>query len=217
MSVATPESQEVFQFMTVKYHTLNPLEKWINTYEFRIEEVNGVESGALAAVATKLVDFEKTITSDKVEFDSVRVSTWLEEQFYSPESFVLYPASGTGHFVHTSDGVGLELCLYIRRQTAFGRQGRLYMRGVLDEAQVEADAGSWRLADAIATQTMVDDALSLSGVGAYLPGGDLYDRISMVMAGESKDGLVSIRTVDSLDVAGIALRKLTRARRRASQ
>lgn len=216
MSVAQPQPQEVFQFMTVKYHSLNPSERWINTYEFRVEEESGVETGALAAIAAKLIDFEKWITSDRILFDSVRVSTWLPEQDYDPESFVLYPASGTGLFVHTSDGVGLELCLYIRRQTSYGRQGRLYMRAVLDEAQVEADAGAWRLADPIATDALVQDGLTNSGVAAYLPGGDLFDRVSMVMAGKSKTGAVSIRQVQAFDVVGTALRKLTRTRRRLS-
>jgi hypothetical protein len=216
MSVAQPQAQEVFQFMTVKYHSLNPSETWINTYEFRVEDPTGVDSGALSAIAAKLITFEKTITSDKILFDSTRVSTWLPEAEYDPESFVLYPASGMGHFVHTSDGVGLEMCLYIRRQTQFGRQGRLYMRGVLDEAQIEAEAGSWRLAAPPSTDTMVQDALTSSGVAAYLPGGDLTDRVSMVMAGKSKSGVVTVRQVQSLDVAGIALRKLTRNRRRTS-
>lgn len=175
--------------------TANPSLVWANTYEFHstaniaqtdVDDLVGAWSG-----------FEQAMHLVGVHFDRAVVSTWVEDGTpYDPTSFITVPLSLDGTRPQPSDALSLNNVLFIRRQTDFGQNGKLFLRRCLVESEVNAAAGTLSLLNASALQIEVQGALASSGAGAYLGAGN--GTFQAVM----KSNLLLNREIQSLVVAG---------------
>jgi len=179
MSVIAYDTGDVFVYRITKYLSTNPDNKWVNSYE--AQAVAGGTEDELLALGVALVDFEATIVHTGVVFDRLLISTWEPDSSpYDPTTFISSPLTAVG----ARDAGGAELeplvqCLDVRRETASGRFGHIFYRGVLFEGDVEAPAGKAVLTDRPAMQTLIDNALSSSSLEIYVGGSSTTLKICM--------------------------------------
>lgn len=199
MTVVAFVHDDKFIYRVTKYHKNNPDNKWVNTYEF-VANIDGSLTDLLT-LGTALVQFEQAMHYNVVTFDRLLISTWEPDSVpYNPLNLVATPLTAIG----TADPEGsdvepLNMCLNVRRFAGAGRFGHLFYRGALIEGQVESPAGKPILTNRTLIQTSIDNALSDSGLDAYIGvgGGDLS--LSMINLGGDE-----VRTVLSLQAAGVA-------------
>jgi hypothetical protein len=136
MPIDAVQSGEVFTIRTYKTHVGF---SWANTYEVQaaVEPVNSVT--AIESLAAAFVSLEQQIHMSAVVIDRIVVSTYVPDgQPYNPSSFTTIPVSLPGQRVNTSEVLPLELALFVRRNAAVGRDGRLLYRGCLMEGDMFA-------------------------------------------------------------------------------
>lgn len=200
MPILTYTNGARFIFRITKFHNANPDRKWANTYEF-VAAGSGAETNLLA-LGTTLVQFESAIHYGAILFDRLLISTWEEDSHpYDPNTLIASPLTAAGSL--TSLGTQVEpinFCFDVRRFCPSGRYGHIFYRGALAESDVEAPSGRAQLADRAAMQGRIDDAISSSGLDAYIGVGGGDFALSLI----SKDG-TSARTVLSLQAAGVSV------------
>jgi hypothetical protein len=190
-----------------KFHENTITDKFVTGYEF---QALGTGLGVVGVnqLVTNVVNFEKAMTRNTIQFDRAVVSTWAEEPGgYDPDQFVVIDLEGTGTVTGSSADLPLEAALFVRRVVSSGRQGKLFLRGYLSESDVENNSGQWVLSDPSGIQGVVDTAISTSITG-YL-GGTAVDW-QMVLHGANKAGTLYTRPVLSLGVVGVTWAKRSR-------
>lgn len=210
MTVATPALNEPFKIEIVKSLVANPAIRWRNTYEgYFGGEFSGVGFNGLIAAANKILAFERAIHLTAVSFIQHTVSTYIEDgEPYAPDSFVTTPIAAGTLGTRPSDGGDaqpLRVALYVRRLVQFGRQGKLFYRGVLQEGDVSASAGTAFLTNAGAMQTLVNDALVLSGVDDMLVPTLTLGGFKLAIVGATATASWSARPVMGLVAAGVTI------------
>jgi hypothetical protein len=119
---------------------------WANNYE--LQAVNDIPDPpfALQALSDRLVVLERSLHLTPVTIDRVVISTYAPDgKPYNPDTLATFPYNQNGQRNVNSDVLPLEACLYVRRNTDFGRDGRLLYRGALTEGDVGTDAFRGRL------------------------------------------------------------------------
>jgi len=114
---------------------------WANNYE--LQAVNDIPDPpfSLQTVADRLVALERALHLTEVTVDRVVISTYAPDgQPYNPDTLATFPYNQRGQRTITGDVLPLEACLYVRRNTDFGRDGRLLYRGALTETDVGTNA-----------------------------------------------------------------------------
>jgi len=206
MTVSSFTSGDLFTIRITKSLATNPDNAWANSYEFAATDP-GTEADLLS-LANKLVIFEQNIHRTVVIFQRALISTWEADSVpYNPATFISSTLTGLGLAEVVDDLVALNQCLSVTRVAATGRVGHLFYRGVLEEAQVTAPAGVSVLSDRAAWQTVIDDAITESGLNDYIgadAGGGFY--LAMVSA----DG-AQVRPVIELRAQGVATVKTDHA------
>lgn len=199
MSVVDFIGSDKFIIRTIKSLSTNPSNKWANSYEFIAVDA-GSESDLLT-LADAVVQFERALHHDVVQFEEALISTWEpDSKPYDPTVFVSVPLAVGGTIGPVGDMLGLNSCLSIARVASSGRFGHLFYRGVLEEVQVAAPAGFTVLVDKAGMQSDIDDALSESGLDNFIgatPSGSF--RMCLI----SKDGL-QVRPIITLTVRGVS-------------
>jgi hypothetical protein len=132
-SVATGE---VF---TVRVYKLFNQFRYANTYEIVAKaDANSTSEAYWTNVANKFVDLEKELHLTFIQIDRVVISSYVPDGLpYNPTSFISIPYSifGTNN-IGGSDIVPANLCMVVRKNVTFGRDGRNFYRGVLVENAV---------------------------------------------------------------------------------
>jgi hypothetical protein len=220
MSVANPTNGEVFTIVTQKYHTGNPSQKWVNTWEVLHDGTS--DYATLVACKDAIVAFEIAMANTSVYIEKSRISTLKAETDYDPQSFVTADENLPGSITPSADPLDLRAAAFIRRQVQFGRQGKLFLRGYLDESSVESVAGEWSLVDQPTLNGQVQTALSSSQLADYMNLAGVPPAFSLVLAsikrtavGDMPVELVQTRYVTGLEFAGVAWNKMSRNPRRA--
>jgi hypothetical protein len=91
----------------------------------------------LQTLADHLVAIERALHLNIVLIDRVVFSTYApDSQPYNPDVLAAFPYSQLGQRSVSSDILPLEACLFVRRSVGLGRDGRLFYRGCLTEADV---------------------------------------------------------------------------------
>jgi len=199
MSVVEFGSGDLFIARVFKNHIANPDNTWVNSYEFKSTEAGTV--GVIIDLAEKLVNFEIAVHSVAVNFTRITISTWeIDSVPYDPTTFFSTTTTGVGTRSTTGDLVGLNNCLTVSRVPISGRFGHIFYRGFLVESDIEAPAGKTVLADKPGTQTIVDAALTSSGLDETI-GIAADGSFQMVMV--DKTGIV-VRNVRELLVSGVS-------------
>jgi len=198
MSVTTYEAGAKFVIRVTKYLSTNPDNKWANSYEFRALESGG--EAELLTLGEALVDFEAIFHHTAVTFDRILISTWEPDSVpYNPAVFIASTLTAAGGNTSGGDLLPLDKCLSVARVAATGRFGHLFYRGALTEADTVAPAGKSVLGDRPAMQTIIDDAITTSGLDAFLGGGATSHEMVLINA----DG-DQVRRVNQLNVQGVA-------------
>lgn len=174
--------------------TTNPALGWANNYELVVDTPPGEVD--LLDLAAAIASFEAEIHLPDTQLDRIVISTWVEDgEPYDPTTFVVIPRSELGTRLAGGQPLSLNNCLFVRRDTAFGRPGKIFYRRVMTEEDVLAPSGTLALANQTAFNLEVNTALTSSGLGAYFAIGV---GMHMVM----KSALLIDREVTGLTVAG---------------
>jgi len=112
---------------------------WANNYEVAATTNVPDPVVALQELADRLVTLERNIHLRGVFIDRVTISSYApDSQPYDPDTLATFPYTLEGVRNYNGDAVPLELCLFVRRNTNFGRDGRLLYRGCLSEGDITA-------------------------------------------------------------------------------
>ena len=114
---------------------------WANTYEVQSnsEPLNSLT--AIESLVSAFAALEQSLHINGVVIDRAVFSTYVRDgEPYNPSSFTTIPLSLNGQRSATSDVLPLEMSLFVRRNTATGRDGRLLYRGCLLEGDMTANA-----------------------------------------------------------------------------
>jgi hypothetical protein len=112
---------------------------WANNYEVAATTNVPDPVVALQELADRLVTLERNIHLRGVFIDRVTISSYApDSQPYDPDTLATFPYTLEGVRNYNGEAVPLELCLFVRRNTNFGRDGRLLYRGCLSEGDITA-------------------------------------------------------------------------------
>jgi hypothetical protein len=125
------------EVVTVRVYKLFGGYLWANNYEMQAVNNLSDPSSALQELADNLVTLERALHLTDITIDRVTISTYApDSQPYNPDNLATFPYNQFGQRTYSGDALPLDACLFIRRNTNFGRDGRLFYRGCLSEADV---------------------------------------------------------------------------------
>jgi len=113
---------------------------WANNYEIQATIDIASPETSLQQVADRIVTLERSLHISGVIIDRVVVSSYAPDSLpYDPDTLATFPYSATAtRSPQGNDVLPLELCLFVRRNTSFGRDGRILYRGCLSEGDMTA-------------------------------------------------------------------------------
>lgn len=204
--MGTPLTDDVLSVRVISaLPSANPL-RWANTYEVQRRNLLAVLTEAdLITLATLFQTAHRAHMTDVAMVERVVVSTYVPDGgVYSPVTFATFPFDSFGVVSNSTTLLPLSNVLFVERKTALGRAGRMFVRGVLGEANITSSGG---MADLTAPdRTAWNSSLNLAFV-ELLPGG--ASPWKLVMASGLALGLpTSVRDVTALHVRGITAKKL---------
>jgi len=198
MSILTFAVNDRFVIRILKHHVNNPDRQWGNTYEVLANDAGSLTD--INLLVSVLTLFEKTLHVGNIQFDRATASTWEEDSVpYDPDAFAVYDISGAGTRGGSAPFAALTTTLGVVRQPTSGRQGHIFYRGVLSQADIEAPSGISVLVDEAAWADDVQTAVTSSGLDDYM---GLAAAGPLVLAMINKTG-TNTRLVMSLAVGGV--------------
>jgi len=202
MSIISYVATDLFIIRVIKYLSTNPDNKWVNSYEFTA--VADGDVGDMITLANTVVAFEALLHTELVTFDHVTASTWVDDHVpYDPTSFLSIPLTQVGTRSDVPNEVeALGMAWRVNRVPVSGRRGNLFYRGALFENEVSAPAGIPILSVPGDLATILNNAVSTSGLEDYIGSGSTALALSMV---DATGGVV--RLVNSLVSSGVSLIK----------
>jgi len=147
----------------IKSYTTNPARQWSNTYELAANDAGTITD--LDSALADLVTFEKNMHNTFTTFVRATMSTWSADSVpYNPDVFLVSPLFGNGLRDTSGELEPITTCLNIVRVPTSGRQGHLFLRGVLAQADTEAPAGITVLQSPAIIQALLDDSIDAAGL-----------------------------------------------------
>jgi hypothetical protein len=138
MSLSTILQGEVFTVRSYKQYVGFA---WGNNYEVEATQDIPNPSTELEFLANRIVELEKNLHIVGVIIDRVTISTYVpDSRPYNPNNVATFPFSVMATRPGATEVLPLELCLFVRRNVNFGRDGRLLYRGCLLESDMSAAA-----------------------------------------------------------------------------
>lgn len=206
MSVLSYVAGDVFRLRIYKYHFNNPGVKWSNEYNL-VANVAG-DVTAWEQVVTDFVTWERNLHSSLIVFDRAIVSTYSPDSDpYNGDEFVTINLNLPG-LVGTGEDqlVDLRQVLFVAKEAAAGRQGRLFFRGVLIEADLTAPSGT----AVISSQNRIDGLMTtaLQSLTPYI-GNVPTGEFSLVLV-FTLFGNIQVRVVITLTKKGVTVSKLNK-------
>jgi len=199
MTVLAFDGGDLFTVRVTKHHSLNPSNKWANSYEFEAKDVGG--ESQLLDLATAVADFEAALHYDTTIFDRVLISTWAPDSVpYNPATFISSTLTLEGAISPTSDPLALNQALSVTRSSSSGRFGHLFFRNCVSEGDVQAPAGVQVLSDRPAYQTRLDAAIAAGGLDDYIGVGGA-GAFTLAMVGKTAG---EVRYITFLRVQGMS-------------
>jgi hypothetical protein len=136
MTLAVINQGEV---LTVRVYKQSLGYLWANNYEVEATQDIANPSTALEFLATRIVELERGLHLSGAIIDRVAISTYVpDSQPYNPNTLAVFPFSVPGTRTGPGSVLALEMCLFVRRNVIFGRDGRLLYRGCLTDQQVSS-------------------------------------------------------------------------------
>ena len=138
MTLAVINQGEV---LTVRVYKQSLGYLWANNYEVEATQDIANPSTALEFLATRIVELERGLHLSGAIIDRVAISTYVpDSQPYNPNTLAVFPFSVPGTRTGPGSALALEMCLFVRRNVIFGRDGRLLYRGCLTDQQVSSSS-----------------------------------------------------------------------------
>lgn len=198
MSVLSFDEGDLFRYTIIKHHSLNPLDQWANTYEARAGDAGG--PSALNQLSLRLIAFEQSFAFDSTIFDRMIISTWEPDSApYDPSNFVSTSIGQSGATTPANQALGLSTVLHVTRNAGYGREGHLFYRNCLTEADISAPAGKNVLVSVAGTNATIQTAFTDAELGDNI-GATPAGLMHLVMV--NADG-TQIRNIMSLVVVGV--------------
>lgn len=158
--------------------------QWSNTVELKAEGAGALAD--LKVLAGHMLAIYKAMTSSDVTFARYTISTWLAEGVpYDPEEFYSEDLTGQTGLRTVPDMLDLGVCLLLSRNAAVGRTGRIWLRGALGEADVEVDAGRFKLTDPATMASTLAGVLTSTNLSQHFAGGS--DTLKLAMLGARQE------------------------------
>ena len=125
------------EVLTVRVYKQSLGYLWANNYEVEATQDIANPSTALEFLASRIVELERGLHLSGAIIDRVTISTYVPDgQPYNPNTLAVFPFSVPGTRTGPGSALALEMCLFVRRNVIFGRDGRLLYRGCLTDQQV---------------------------------------------------------------------------------
>lgn len=199
MSILSFEVADRFVLRIIKSHTANPSRQWANSYEFAALTPGVL--GDIEGFVSAMVLYEVTLHNTFTRFVRAVASTWeADSKPYDPDAFLTQELDLAGVRDTSGELEPLNVCLNVVRRPSSGRQGHIFYRGVLSQADTVAPSGILQLADVTAMSTLLADAVTAGGIDSYLGIG--ASAFSLVMI--NKTGTEG-RSLRDLVVGGVSL------------
>lgn len=169
MSMSTFEANENFLIRIKKQHANDPSKQWFNTYE-----CTGIASGTLddlVDLAMALLEFEKALHYDVVQFTALNIATWQPDSHpYSPFTFWSQALTNQHGAISagTSQVAPREVALWLSRNPDLGRLGKIFYRCALSEADIQATSGAIQLTNPTTISTRLNNAIQSSMIHQWL-------------------------------------------------
>lgn len=157
--------------------------RWAVTHEFSTNI--GGSSSNIDDFATSMMGFHQKLLLEPYEIEKAVVSTLAADGSpYNPETFKVYDGLGFG----TKDPDGADVydlnnVLVCTRAVEFGRQGHMFLRGFLTEAEVTSVGGRVALLSQTNTDSVVQAAYTSSGIDSFVAGGATDVQLYMITLG----------------------------------
>lgn len=156
MTIANITQGEVF---TVRVYKVYVGFAWANTYEVQATVDIPNPETAVSAVIDRIVALERAIHLDGVIIDRAIISSYVPDSVpYNPDTFASFPYSLNSQRPANAPVMPLEACLFVRRDVAVGRDGRILYRGCLTEEDVVSPAFRSQLTST--ARTSIQNAIS---------------------------------------------------------
>jgi hypothetical protein len=125
------------EVLTVRVYKQSLGYLWANNYEVEATQDIANPSTALEFLASRIVELERGLHLSGAIIDRVTISTYVPDgQPYNPNTLAVFPFSVPGTRTGPGSALALEMCLFVRRNVIFGKDGRLLYRGCLTDQQV---------------------------------------------------------------------------------
>jgi len=135
MPLQSVTAGEVF---TVRVYKLTNQYRYANTYEI-VAQSDEANTGEVFwnNVAARFVALESQLIFPFIQLDRVVISSYVpDSQPYNPTSFISLPFSINGTRQIVGDVAPANLCLVVRKNVTYGRDGRIFIRGNLLENDI---------------------------------------------------------------------------------
>lgn len=161
-----------FVYVFTKELVADVSKQWVNTYE-SISIASG-ELSDLIRLGRALIEWEERIHGAGVRLVKWSVRTGARDsQPYDPNTFYEEPINLTGGSGHdVGNPVDLSVALWADRAVVTGRAGRLFIRGVLFETDIQADAGRFTLSPVARAAFNTAFTNGLGWIAPFLSGGN---------------------------------------------
>lgn len=170
-SIVTFPAGRSFQFtvfcrMTLDYETV-----WSSTYWALSIASGGI--GDLQSLAQGLALFTQAMMTSSAQVWKVEVrSGAIDSNPYDPTTFATWVYNMPGTRVgQQGDMLAVDVALAVTRHLFTGKNGTIYLRGVLTEGDVWASAGRWVFANAVSIAALLSDAVSAGMLSNWFQGG----------------------------------------------
>lgn len=188
--------------ISMGWNSRNIEDAWHNTLEFDYD--GAIDYDGVQAVFQPIVDAWQAIHLPVVEFLQYSVSTYVQDsEPYNPNSFVTVPLDFRGtRVLSNAQPLADNECYFIRKQPASGRVGKIYLRGVLAETDVEVRSdGKFVLSAASPLRPAgAEWTAFLAELSPFLNSQALT---RMVMASTNGEGFPTVRSVNTLVPSGV--------------
>jgi len=136
------------EVLTVRTYKILPNSQvaWANTYELIVDDPSQDRNEVITrlnAVKNALVAMERGLLGTPYVLDRIIISTYVPDGVpYNPYTFVSYPINLFGTYnTPPAFVLPLQLCTLVKRSVAFGRQGSLLFRGIVNSNDADTGAG----------------------------------------------------------------------------
>jgi len=132
MPLQSVSTGEVF---TVRVYKLFNQYRYANTYEIVAQQNESSAGEAFwSQLADRFVSLETQLLLNFIQVDRVVISSYVPDGTpYNPTSFITIPYSAFGQTPVVGDIVPANMCMVVRKNVVYGRDGRNFYRGTMNE------------------------------------------------------------------------------------